>query len=198
MVLKDVLCRHLLFSALSCCLCAQLGSLLVASTLKCTMSSVQSSNACQQHASCLRSIVLSFCTLIVAHMKRACHDVAVTCLVRVVHIGLSVRDLLVLQVWGTSWGQPTVPGGIRSLWADVGVSEPKKTNQDAFAAFSTQFHAHSDVSSHQNVPHADVGAGMFNGGWGFNNGMNHRMPHSMNQGMHAMSGTSNQAGFYRY
>lgn len=92
-----------------------------------------------------------------------------------------------------------MPGGIHSLWADVGVSEPQKTTHDAFAAFSSQFHPHGAAPSHQQAPPADVG--MFNGGWGhggFSNGMNHRMPHAMSQGMHAMSGTSNQAAFYRY
>lgn len=95
-----------------------------------------------------------------------------------------------------------MPGGIRSLWADMGVNEPKKTTHDAFAAFSSQFHSHSGVSNHQQAPPADVGVGMFGGGWGqgaLNNAMNHRMPHAMNQGgMHAMSGTSNDAAFYRY
>lgn len=111
---------------------------------------------------------------------------------------MCVRCVLLLQVWGTSWGQPTVPGGIRSLWADVGVGEQKKTTHDAFAAFSSQLNSHSGVSSHQQAPPADVGAGMFsNGGWG-HGGYNHRMPHAMNQGMHAMGGTSSQAAFYRY
>ena len=110
--------------------------------------------------------------------------------------------LLLFQVWGTSWGQSQVPGGIRSLWADVGDVEQKKTTHDAFAAFSSQFNPHNGVSGHQQAPPADVGPGMFNGGWGhvggFSNGMNHRHPHAMSQGMHAMSGMSNQGSFYRY
>jgi hypothetical protein len=101
---------------------------------------------------------------------------------------------VLLQVWGTSWGQPAVPGGIRSLWDDVGVSEQKRPSRDAYnSAFSSHFQSQNGVLSHQQAPPADVGAGVMSGGWGHVgfNGMNHRMPH-------AMSGTSNQAAFYRY